>query len=101
MGGARRASRTTGFSSRSTTRSSFWVNILMPVTTRMAPKTYTIQLNRSSRRAPSAIMISRITIAPRMPHLRTLGWASGRTPKYEKISRKTKRLSTLSDSSIR
>jgi len=42
--------------------------------------------------------MSRITIAPRIPHLRTFGWASAGTPKYEKMRMKTNRLSTMSDS---
>ena len=46
-------------------------------------------------------MMNRITIAPRMPHFRTLGCASADTPKYEKMRMKTKRLSTLSESSMR
>ncbi len=45
-------------------------------------------------------MMPRSTKAPMMPHLRIRGWSSAGTAKYWKIRRKTKRLSTLSDSSI-
>ena len=54
-----------------------------------------------SRPTPATMNRPRITSAPMIPHDSTLRWCAGSTLKYLNSSRKTNRLSTLSDSSIR
>ena len=76
-------------------------HILMPVSSRNAPKTYSSQWNCSSSQAPTRIRIARSTIAPRMPIIRTRFWYSAGTAKYVNTIRKTKMLSTASAFSIR
>ena len=49
-------------------------HILMPVSTRKAPKTYRIQLKLWISVAPRAIMMARSTITPRMPQNSTRCW---------------------------
>ncbi len=52
------------------------------------------------RPTPAAMKIARMMSAPRIPQNRTLCWWIGGTWKKRKIRRKTKRLSTLSESSM-
>jgi hypothetical protein len=59
-----------------------------------------IHANFAMSAAPSRIMPSRMTSAPRMPQNRTLCWKCAGTAKYEKSRAKTKTLSALSEYSM-
>src|SRR6476661_5085912 len=59
-----------------------------------------IQWNLWMSPTPAAMNAARMTRAPRIPQNRTLCWWTGGTWKKRKISRKTKRLSTLRESSM-
>ena len=59
------------------------------------------QEKRSSTATPAKMNTPRMTIAPRMPQKSTLRWYRSAMPSDPNTSRKTKRLSMLSDSSMR
>ena len=60
-----------------------------------------IHSKRVMRLTPATMKTPRMIIAPRMPQNSTLRWYRRAMPSEPKTSRKTKRLSMLSDSSMR
>ncbi len=73
----------------------------MAVNTSKIPNRYITQVKRSRTATPAKMNTPRMRIAPRMPQKSTLRWYRRAMPSEPKISRNTKRLSMLSDSSMR